>query len=73
MLQKSGWFLKKGSVWTLILLVGPLALPFLWLSPDFKQGTKIFLTLLLSILTLLFVYGGFILVDLANQYDIPLT
>lgn len=48
-------WLGKGPVWFLILLVGPLALPFLLRSPHFSKGSKIALAIPLVLLTLLFL------------------
>ena len=48
-------WLGKGPVWIMILLIGPLALPFLWRSPHFSKGSKIAITIPLIVLTLLFL------------------
>ncbi len=73
MIDKSNWLFKKGPVWALILIVGPFALPLLWFSPHFTKTSKLYLTALLILLTLLMLYGGLMLMDLAKQYGIPLT
>lgn len=49
----SKW-LGKGPVWILILILGPFALPFLFLSPHFTRGAKTGITVALLVLMLLF-------------------
>ena len=52
---KAQWFLSVQSVVLGLLLLGPLALPLLWISPKFKPVTKIWVTLLTLALTWLTV------------------
>ncbi|MEO5332827.1 MAG: hypothetical protein H7839_12455 [Magnetococcus sp. YQC-5] len=66
------WLYKKGVVWGMIALVGPFALPFLWLSPHFGRTPKIVITLILIVLTLVMIYGGFVLKEMAVEYGIAL-
>lgn len=49
----SKW-LGKGPVWIMILIVGPLAIPFLLLSPHFSRKAKIGLSVALLLVTFLF-------------------
>ena len=50
----SRW-LGKGPVWIMILIVGPLALPFLFRSPHFSRGAKWAISVPLLLLTVLFL------------------
>ncbi|TMA38158.1 MAG: hypothetical protein E6J79_07740 [Deltaproteobacteria bacterium] len=53
---ESRWFY---SVWAVLLalfvVLGPLGLPLLWRSPRFSRGTKVVLTALTAVYTLLLV------------------
>ncbi|MBF0428011.1 MAG: hypothetical protein HQL94_03750 [Magnetococcales bacterium] len=72
MTQEQAWYLKKSVVWTLILAVGPLALPLVWLSPHFSRTYKTVLTLLLLLLTAFMIYGGLMMRDKLALYGIDL-
>ena len=51
-----------------LVLVGPLALPLLWLSPKFSYRLKILLTIVMALLTIwLFKSSVFILQTLLSQ------
>ena len=43
--EKPPWYLTKKAVFIGITLVGPLALPLLWLSGQFSFRSKVFLTI----------------------------
>lgn len=47
------WFYRAGFVLTLLFVVGPLALPLVWLSPALSRLTKWLTTVLMVILSLL--------------------
>ncbi|MBF0623396.1 MAG: hypothetical protein HQL82_01170 [Magnetococcales bacterium] len=49
------WFLAKWAVWAMIILFGPLAIPQLLLSPRFTRRSKLILTMLLLLGSLLMV------------------
>ena len=47
------------SLWTLwiaVLLAGPLALPLLWRNPRFGKRTKIWLTVIVAVLTIFLMW-----------------
>jgi hypothetical protein len=58
--DKSGW---KGNRWGVLAVVflalGPLGLPLLWRSRDFDHRAKLLLTVLLLVLTVLGLWGGY--------------
>ncbi len=45
------WYHKPVIVFVAILIVGPLALPLVWMSAAFKRWHKILITVLLILLT----------------------
>ena len=45
------WYLRPIAVIIAILCIGPFALPLVWISPAFKKSHKIFVTILVIILT----------------------
>jgi len=45
------WHLRPAAVITAILLLGPFALPMVWLSPAFKKIHKIVITIIIIFLT----------------------
>ncbi|WP_193254015.1 hypothetical protein [Vibrio navarrensis] len=47
------WYYRTGFVLTLLFVVGPLALPLVWLSPALSRLTKWLTTVLMVILSLL--------------------
>jgi len=51
--QDGKWYFKTRSIITLSLCVGPLVLPLVWLNPRFSQATKIVVTLIIIILSVL--------------------
>ncbi len=40
------WYHSNGSLVTSLLMVGPLALPLLWINPRYKRTTKVVISLL---------------------------
>lgn len=46
------WYLKPITIIIAILCIGPLALPLVWISPAFKKSHKIFITIIVAIITL---------------------
>ncbi len=67
--KKIAWFLRPFWVWVWILSVGPLALPFLWVSPAFRKWSKISISLVLLLLTYWFVQAGFEAVSLLHDKE----
>jgi hypothetical protein len=45
------WYLKTRTIVIALLLVGPLALPLIWMKPEWDFNIKIILTVLLGIAT----------------------
>ncbi len=50
------WYFTTGSVVIALLCLGPLALPVVWLNPRYKPLTKVFITLLVIVVTVLCMY-----------------
>ncbi|HTL70553.1 MAG TPA: hypothetical protein VL404_04595 [Candidatus Eisenbacteria bacterium] len=61
------WWLSKGFVWTLIVVLGPVGLPFLWFSPFFTRKTKIWLTVTTVILAVLMARFTVLLVQFLEK------
>lgn len=49
--QSVPWYLSPGSVMWGLVIAGPLALPFLWLSPKFSLKSKILISVLAVLIT----------------------
>ena len=49
--EKIKWYFRPISITIAILCMGPLALPLVWKSPALKGWVKVFLTLLIALLT----------------------
>lgn len=65
--NKDNRWLAKGPIWILIAIIGPLALPFLFLSPHFSKGSKVGISLGLLLFALLFSLLGNVAVEMATQ------
>ena len=50
------WYHATGSVITALVCLGPLALPMVWVNPRFKITTKIIMTIVVSVVTVLCLY-----------------
>lgn len=50
------WYFSTSAVVVVLLIVGPLGLPLVWLNPHYKITTKIAVTVLVIALTVLFSY-----------------
>jgi len=50
------WYFATGSVVIALLCLGPLALPIVWLNPRYKPLAKVFITVLVVVVTVLCVY-----------------
>jgi len=53
---KTKWYFSTSSVVIALLVVGPLALPLLWLNPHYKIITKLVVTGLVIVFTILLCY-----------------
>lgn len=49
------WYFQKAMVWFIMLSLGPLGLPLIWVHPRLKWPMKIFITLITVVLTWLLV------------------
>ncbi|MDD5729826.1 MAG: hypothetical protein PHN57_01665 [Candidatus Omnitrophica bacterium] len=45
---KEKWYYKKSAVVTAFLLVGPLALPLVWINPKYGKVTKVIITVVVA-------------------------
>lgn len=61
------WYLTKKVVFFGLAVLGPLALPLVWLSPKFSRTQKIVLIVTTVVLTILFFKFSMMAVDLLNQ------
>ena len=50
------WYFATGTVVLALLCLGPLALPLVWVNPRYKALTKVFITVLVLILTVVCIY-----------------
>ena len=50
------WYFATGSVVIALLCLGPLALPVVWLNPRYKPLTRVLITLLVIVVTVLCMY-----------------
>jgi len=50
------WYFTTGSVVIALLCLGPLALPVVWLNPRYKPLTRVLITLLVIVVTVLCMY-----------------
>ena len=50
------WYHTTGSVIAALVCLGPLALPMVWINPRFKITTKIIMTIVVSVVTVLCLY-----------------
>lgn len=50
--QKNKWFHKPIFIILMIFLIGPFALPLVWISPLLRKTIKLLLTILIVIMTI---------------------
>jgi hypothetical protein len=51
------WYHATGSVIAALVCLGPLALPMVWVNPRFKIMTKIIMTIVVAVVTVLALYA----------------
>ena len=68
--QAAGFYYQKSFVVAMLLLVGPLALPLLWQSPNFSRTARWLWTLLVVAMALLFVAMPYLLERLVSELPI---
>ena len=61
------WYLKPPAIIAAILLLGPFALPMVWLSPAFKKSHKIVITIIITFLTIWIVIASIRLYNILLQ------
>ncbi len=50
------WYFATPSVVIALLCLGPLALPLVWLNPRYKPATRVMITVLVLVITILCMY-----------------
>ena len=55
---KTKWYFSTYSVVIGLLCVGPLALPLVWFNPRYKKTTKLVLTVIVILLTVVLCYAS---------------
>jgi uncharacterized membrane protein YvbJ len=67
------WYFKTSRVVIAILCLGPFALPLVWLNPAYKKSTKIIVTIIVIVgtilLILLFWHLAVVYSDLMKQFE----
>jgi hypothetical protein len=53
---KIKWYFSTANIIISFLFVGPLALPFVWFHPTYKNTTKIIVTVFVGLITAFIVY-----------------
>ena len=61
------WYLTRRTVFLAILIVGPLAIPLLWLSPKFSFVWKAVLTVVLVASTVLLYHYSVVMIESLSQ------
>ena len=51
------WYHATGSVIAALVCLGPLALPMVWVNPRFKIMTKLIMTIVVAVVTVLCLYA----------------
>ncbi len=54
--REKKWYFTKTSVVIALLCVGPLALPLVWFHPRYKPATKLIITVIVLVVTVLCTY-----------------
>ncbi|HWH79357.1 MAG TPA: DUF5683 domain-containing protein [Candidatus Binatus sp.] len=67
--QTAEFYYGKSYVVTMLLLVGPLALPLLWQSPNFSRTSRLVWTVIVVGAVLMFVVTPFLIDRLIPQAD----
>ena len=69
--KKTPWYLKTTSIVGAFAVLGPLALPLVWLRPGLRTSTKIIITVLMLLITALLVFvTGKMLHSMMKYYQI---
>jgi hypothetical protein len=54
--REKKWYFSTSSVVIALLCVGPLALPLVWFNPRYKAATKLIITVIVLVITVLCTY-----------------
>ncbi len=54
--SKTKWYFTTSAVVIALLCLGPLALPLVWFNPRYKTSTKLVVTTIVIVFTMLFTY-----------------
>ncbi len=54
--REKKWYFSTSSVVIALLCVGPLALPLVWFNPRYKAATKLIITVIVLVVTVLCTY-----------------
>ena len=54
--QQKKWYYSTPGLVILLMIIGPFALPVVWLNPRFKITTKAVITIIVLIITIICVY-----------------
>lgn len=69
--KKAPWYLKTTSIVGAFAVLGPLAIPLVWLRPGLRTSTRIIISLLMLIITVLLVaLTGKMLQSMMKYYQI---
>jgi hypothetical protein len=50
------WYYSTGAVVIALLCIGPLAFPLVWFNPRYKPATKVIITIIVLVVTILCLY-----------------
>jgi uncharacterized membrane protein YvbJ len=54
--SKKKWYFSTSAIVIALLVIGPLAIPMVWLNPRYKIVTKLTITVLVIVVTILLFY-----------------
>ena len=67
---RSQWYFSTRVVVIALLCLGPLALPLVWFNPRYRVSTKIILTIVIAVITILcYIVVRNLYVGLAEQLE----
>ena len=50
------WYFANGTVVLALLCLGPMALPLVWINPRYKISTRVIITIIVLVVTILCIY-----------------
>ena len=54
--QSKKWYFAPGTIVLALLCLGPMALPLIWINPRFKIMTRVIVTVIVVVVTILCIY-----------------